>query len=227
MNADGALAGGLELLAEFEDRLGRLARLVAVEQRLAVLELADRARGRVEAQRQLVAVRAQAREQERIAADVGGDVDVRIVQLAVLVEEHVDALVEAHQRDRDRIVADREDDREMALGQARTRRRSPALHGSGRCCGDFSTGRTFILPCWPTFKGSSRVIEKRQTAVRRGGRHADHLLGSGVAAAIAGPAVKLCGVRLYWPWPLSKSRDCRDVPRQFIDCSTHRCEARR
>ena len=36
---------------------------------------------------------------------------------AVVVEEDVDALVEAHERDRHRLVADREDDRIMALRQ--------------------------------------------------------------------------------------------------------------
>ncbi len=74
----GALAGRLELLAELQDGLGRLARLVAVEQRLAVVEIADRAGRRIEAERQLVAVRAQPGEQERIAAQIGRDVDVRV-----------------------------------------------------------------------------------------------------------------------------------------------------
>src|SRR6185369_17474958 len=43
-----ALPGCLELLAEVQDRLGRLAGLVAVEQGLALLEVADRAGGRSE-----------------------------------------------------------------------------------------------------------------------------------------------------------------------------------
>ena len=92
-------------------------RLVAVEQRLAFVELADRARRRIEAQRQIVAVGAQARQHERIAAQIGRQVDVRLDQLALFVEEGVDALVQAHQGERNRIVARREDDREGALDQ--------------------------------------------------------------------------------------------------------------
>ena len=56
MNASGALAGGLELLAELKNGLGRLARLVTVEQRFALVELADGIGRRVEAQRKLVTV---------------------------------------------------------------------------------------------------------------------------------------------------------------------------
>ena len=41
---------GLELLAEFQDILGQFGRLVAVEQRLPIVVLGKRARGRVEAQ---------------------------------------------------------------------------------------------------------------------------------------------------------------------------------
>ena len=74
----GALSGGLELLAELEDRLGRLGRLVAVEQRLAVVEIADRVGGRIEAQGHFVAVGPELGEQERVAANIGRDVDRRI-----------------------------------------------------------------------------------------------------------------------------------------------------
>ena len=71
--------------------------------RLAFLELADCARGRVEAQRQFVAVLAQPRQDEREAAQIGRYVDVGLARLAVLVEEGVGALMQAHQRDRDRL----------------------------------------------------------------------------------------------------------------------------
>src|SRR3982750_155211 len=54
-------------------------------------------------------------EKERIAANVSGDVHRRVVRPSVIAEEHIDALVEAHQRHRNRVLADREDDRIMAL----------------------------------------------------------------------------------------------------------------
>src|SRR4029450_7546574 len=110
------MAGLLELLAESQDRLGCFRRLFAGEQRLTIVELADRARGWVEAKRQLVAVLAQAGEDERIAAQIGRDVDVGLARLALLVEEGVGALVKAHQRNRNAVVTGREDDWEMALG---------------------------------------------------------------------------------------------------------------
>ena len=103
----GAMAGLLELLAELQDRLGRFRRLLAVEQRFALVELADRARRRVEAQRQLVAVLAQPGEDERITAQIGRNIDVRLARLALLVEEGVGAFVQAHQRDRNGVVAAR------------------------------------------------------------------------------------------------------------------------
>jgi hypothetical protein len=49
-----------------------------------------------------------------IAAQVGGDIDFA-ARRAVILEEHVDALVEAHQRQRNRVVARRENDRVVAL----------------------------------------------------------------------------------------------------------------
>ena len=118
MNCCGALAGLLERLVElrgcpWSTSLG----WPSVEQRLALVERADRVGGRVEAQRQLLRVGAQPGEHERIAADIGGDVEVVLGQLALVVDEDVDALVQAHQRERDRVVADREDDRHVALDQ--------------------------------------------------------------------------------------------------------------
>src|SRR3546814_6114523 len=63
----------LERLVELEDALGEFGRLVAVEQGLAFLEIADRVRRRIEAQRQFLRVGAQPREHVRIAADIGRD----------------------------------------------------------------------------------------------------------------------------------------------------------
>ena len=196
----GALAGLLELLAEVEDRLGRLRRLVAVEQRLAVLELADRARGRVEAQRQLVAVLAQARQQEREAAQIGRDIDVVSLGDALFVEEGVGALVKAHQRDRHRAVADREDDREMALdhGELVDRHRN----GVGR--GDpveAVEAANLEIAVAVAVERLEAVVKKRQHvrrlarhginsengAGRRGNAHAAGLLRLRWQALVAGP----------------------------------------
>src|SRR3546814_13176065 len=66
----------LERLVELEDALGEFGRLVAVEQGLAFLEIADRVRRRIEAQRQFLRVGAQPREHVRIAADIGRDVEI-------------------------------------------------------------------------------------------------------------------------------------------------------
>ena len=148
------------------------ARLVAVEQGLALVELADRARGRVEAQRQLVAVRA-------AAAPAGTDSGacrpgcrcVGSSELAVLVEEDVDALVEAHQRQRHRIVADREDDRIVALEQRELVDRDRDRVGRARSSARFSIGRIFILPCWVDVQRLERIVEQAA--------------GSGVGAAVA------------------------------------------
>ena len=83
----GALAGGLELLAELQDSPGRFDGWSPSNSAFALVELADRARGRIEAQRQFVAVGPKARQQERITAQVGRDVDVRIERKTGRVEE--------------------------------------------------------------------------------------------------------------------------------------------
>ena len=110
----GALNRALEILAELQDVLGGLARLIAVEQRFAFLELAQRFAGRIKAQRQLLRIRTQASEHERIAAHISRHIG-RLAILAVVVEEHVDAFVHAHQRQRNRVRASREDDRIVVL----------------------------------------------------------------------------------------------------------------
>ena len=99
----GPLAGGLELLAKIEDALDLFAWLVAIENRVA-LAVADDTRGRIDTQRQLVAAFVELGEQERIAAQIGRQID-RLIQHALVVEEGVDALVQPHQRQRHRIVA--------------------------------------------------------------------------------------------------------------------------
>ena len=113
----GALAGLFELLAELENAVDLGRRRVAVEQSETALVLAHRARSRVVAQRQLVAFLVQPREQERIAADISGDIDGRVADHPGLVEKGVGAFVEPHQRQRHRVVARREDDRIVALGK--------------------------------------------------------------------------------------------------------------
>ncbi len=225
MNADGALAGGFELLAELEDRLGRVARLVAVEQRLAVLELADRARGRVEAQRQLVAVGAQPREQERIAADVGRHVHRRVGRS--LPSASRNTLTPSFKPIS--AIGTGVSPTEKTIGKWRwARPNSSTVTGIAwvwPICGDFSIGADLHLAVLGDVRGLDRVIEKRQTDVRRGGRHAVILLGSGVSDfASASPAVKLCA----WPLLALAALQAGSRPAlQFIDCSTHRCEARR
>src|SRR6185369_3525139 len=166
----GALPRSFELFAEFEDRLGRVTRLVAVEQGLAVVELAHGLGRRVETQGQLVALRIELGEKERIAADVGRNVGGGIDRAPIGVEEYVDPLVEAHQGDRDRILADRKDDRIVPLRQAelidgdrdrvglRDERR--LLHLS-----DFQRG---VLG---RVERHNLVVEQRQILIRRGARH--------------------------------------------------------
>src|SRR3546814_16615465 len=80
-------------LVELEDALGEFGRLVAVEQGLAFLEIADRVRRRIEAQRQFLRVGAQPREHVRIAADIGRDVEILLGDRALAVDEHVDASI--------------------------------------------------------------------------------------------------------------------------------------
>ena len=99
--------------------------------------------------------------------------------------------VQSHQRDRDGIVADRKDDREMALSEAEL------IDGHRNCMG-LADLRRFLdradlhLAVLGDVQGLDRVIEKRQTDVRRCGRHAVILLGSGGSDfANASPAVKL------------------------------------
>ena len=140
------------------------------EQRLAVLELADRARGRVEAERQLVAVGPQPRQQERITAHVGRDVDARIVRKTGRVEEGVRALVQTHQGQRNRIAADREDDRVVALQQAEL------VHGdrhsvrNAHLRGAFDAADLHVAVL-ARVQGLELIVEKRQFLCGRCGRH--------------------------------------------------------
>ena len=76
---------------------------------------------------------------------------------AVLVEEGVDAFVQAHQRQRHRIVADREDDRVMALQQRELVDRDRDGVGRRPSAERLSMRRIFILPCWPALSGSSAL----------------------------------------------------------------------
>src|SRR3546814_1939215 len=69
--------------------------------------------GRVEAQRQFFRIGLELGEQEGVATDIGRNID-RVDQLACVVDEGVDAFVEAHQRERNGIVARRKNDREKA-----------------------------------------------------------------------------------------------------------------
>src|SRR3546814_13697315 len=71
----GALTGFLEALAEIQDAVRRFGRLGVFEQKVALIELADRAGCRIETERQPVRLGAQAREQVLIAADLGGTRD--------------------------------------------------------------------------------------------------------------------------------------------------------
>jgi hypothetical protein len=104
----------LELLAEAERRLAGVGRVVVLEQGLSVRKLADQVGRGVEAQRELAVLGRELRQHERIAPGIGADVD-RFGDHAVFAHEHVDAFVEAHQCERHRLVARREDDREMPL----------------------------------------------------------------------------------------------------------------
>ena len=90
---------------------------------------------------------------------------------AVLVEEDVDAFVEAHQRDRDRAVADREDDRIMALHERELVDRHRDRVGLRRPAASRSIARTFILPCCVDVQRLDRIVEQGQALVRGGSRH--------------------------------------------------------
>ena len=137
---------------------------------LALVELADRARGRVEAERQLVAVRPQAGQQERITAHIGRDVDARIVRKPGRVQKSVRTLVQAHQRKRNRIAADREDDRIVALQQAEL------VHGdrhgvrNAHLRGAFDAA-DLHLAVLARVQGLELIVEKRQFLCGRCGRH--------------------------------------------------------
>ena len=100
-------------------------------------------------------------------------------------QEDVHPLVEAHQRDRDRIVADREDDRIVTLHKRELvdrQRDRMGLRRSAACC---RMARTFILPCWVDVERLDAIVEKRQTLGRGGSRHLeDLLLGAGLTAAL-------------------------------------------
>jgi hypothetical protein len=100
--------------------------LAVNEKGVALVELADCARCRVEAERQFVAVWPKASEQERIAANIGRNID-RIQQLAFVVDEHVYAFVEAHERQRHRIFSGRKDNRVKAA------RRGKFVGGQWNC----------------------------------------------------------------------------------------------
>src|SRR5690606_17804234 len=71
----------------------------------------------VEAQGHLLGIRTEPGEEIGIAADISRNVSVAAARGAVFLEENVDAFVQAHQRERHRVVAGREHDREMALGK--------------------------------------------------------------------------------------------------------------
>src|SRR3546814_2423498 len=86
----------LERLVELEDALGEFGRLVAVEQGLAFLEIADRVRRRIEAQRQFLRVGAQPREHVRIAADIGRDVEILLGDRALDVNRKSTRLHYSH-----------------------------------------------------------------------------------------------------------------------------------
>ena len=179
----GALAGLLELLAERQNALGQLRRLGAVEQAIAVLERADHVARRVEAQRQLVRIRAQLREHEGVTADIGGDVEGLLGQLARLVDEHVDAVVQAHQGERDRVVADREDDRHVALDHREL------LHGDR----DRVLGGEVGRPCLhaDAIVGMDLARERLQAVVEeRKLRRAGHWWNSGVTCVDARPPAR-------------------------------------
>ena len=112
-----ARTGFLEGLVELQDVGGEFAGLAIVEQRLAFGKCADQIGGRIEAQRQFLRIGMQLGEHEGITADIGRNVSGIVGELAVLADEDVDAFVQAHQRDRHRIVADGEDDRHGPLHQ--------------------------------------------------------------------------------------------------------------
>src|SRR3546814_12190360 len=78
--------------------------------------------GRVEAQRQLFRIGLELGEQEGVATDIGRNID-RVDQLAFVVDESVDAFVQAHQRERNGIVARRNNDREKEIGTETCRAR--------------------------------------------------------------------------------------------------------
>src|SRR6185369_11109779 len=196
----GAKSRGLKLLAEFQDRLGRGARLCAVEQQLALVEVADRARRRVEAQRKLVRVGPQAGEQEGIATQIGRDIDVRIERAAILIEEDVHALVEAHQGNRHRRPTNREDDRVMTLDQ------SELVDGQGNGVraphlGHARDATNLHLAVLVEVDRLNAVIEKRHSFVRSGTRHLKVFSwGPGLAAArLPHPPTGYGSEGLYWP----------------------------
>ena len=96
---------------------GTMARLVTVEQGLAVHIFPDGIGRRVEAKRELVAIGPEPGQHERVAAQICRDIDSPVDELPVLVEEGVGSFVEPHQRDRNRVVTGRKDDREITLGE--------------------------------------------------------------------------------------------------------------
>src|SRR4249919_1537464 len=224
----GAMAGLLELLAELQDRLGRFRRLLTGEQRLAFVELANRARGRIEAKRQLVAIVTQTGKDERISAQIGWNIDIGLAHLALLVEEGVGAFVKSHQRDWNAVVAGREYDREMTLGHGKfiDRHRNGVGH-----CNPVEAAKTADLEIGMgiAVKRLKTVIKKRQHVVRRLARHGiDSVKWGGLAreassgrpAKTAGPPLVAGGLkckRLRGAKFQRDPDDCR-VNRPFNAC---------
>ena len=188
-----ALAGLFELFAEIQDRFGGIRRLVAVEQWLALVEIAHPAGSRVEAERQFVAVFAQPGQQERVTADVGRNVDVAVEQLSILVEEGVGAVVKPHQGQRHRNVAGREDDREMALRQGEFVDRD--RNGVGRREARHRFDRTHLeIAVNIAVQGLEAIVQKGQH-VRRLARHEDDLRKRGERVRDRSPAGLACRLR--------------------------------
>ena len=103
-----------EFLAELEDVVGRLGGLAVLEQGRAVGVVTDHIAAGIKAERELFRIRLQPRQHERIAPHKGGDIGLPS-QPAFFIDENVHILVEAHQRERHRRIADRKDNRIEAL----------------------------------------------------------------------------------------------------------------